>query len=221
MNGMATIKVTILEATPTLRPGAMLTKRAFDLVVAGLALLALAPLLAALMAVIWFESPGNPIFSQERLGRSGRRFRLYKLRTMVADAEQRRAEVEHLNESKPPLFKARDDPRVTRIGRVLRAASLDELPQLLNVVKGEMSIVGPRPRLPEEFAEVMDRPDIVRRLSVKPGLAGVWQVRGRAHNDFDEALLLDLYYVDHWSFWFDLKLVFQTAWVVLTAHGAY
>jgi lipopolysaccharide/colanic/teichoic acid biosynthesis glycosyltransferase len=129
--------------------------------------------------------------------------------------------VEHLNESKPPLFKARDDPRVTRIGRVLRAASLDELPQLLNVVKGEMSIVGPRPRLPEEFAEVMGRPDIVRRLSVKPGLAGVWQVRGRAHNNFDEALLLDLYYVDHWTFWFDLKLVLQTAWVVLTAHGAY
>lgn len=204
-----------------LRPGAMLAKRAFDLVVAGLALLVLAPVLAALMAMIWIESPGNPIFSQERLGQCGRRFRLFKLRTMVPDAERRRAEVEHLNESKAPLFKARDDPRVTRLGRLLRAASLDELPQLVNVLKGEMSIVGPRPRLPYEFAEVMDRPDIVRRLSVKPGLAGVWQVRGRAHNDFDEALALDLYYVDHWSFWFDLKLVLQTAWVVLTAHGAY
>jgi lipopolysaccharide/colanic/teichoic acid biosynthesis glycosyltransferase len=218
---MATADSTILEVTPLLRPGAVVAKRAFDLVVGTVALLLLLPLLLALIAAIWIESPGNPIFVQDRLGQNGRRFRMYKLRTMVRDAERRRGEVEHLNESKPPLFKVRRDPRVTRVGRFLRASSLDEFPQLLNVVKGEMSIVGPRPRLPEEFADVMQRPDIVRRLYAKPGLAGVWQVSGRAHNDFEEALVLDLYYVDHWSFWFDLKLVVRTFWIVLTAHGAY
>jgi lipopolysaccharide/colanic/teichoic acid biosynthesis glycosyltransferase len=199
----------------------MAAKRAFDLVVASIAVLALLPLILILMLAISFESPGSPIFIQERLGQYGQRFRLYKLRTMGLDAEQRRGEVEHLNESKPPLFKVRNDPRLTRVGRFLRASSLDELPQLFNVLKGEMSIVGPRPRLPKEFADVMQRPDIVRRLSMKPGLAGVWQVSGRAHNDFDEALVLDLYYIDHWSFSFDLRLVLRTFWVVLTAHGAY
>jgi len=199
----------------------MTAKRAFDLVVGSLGLLLTLPLLLILMAAVWIESPGNPIFVQERLGQFGRRFRLYKLRTMVPDAERRRAEVEHLNESVAPLFKAHNDPRVTRVGRFLRASSLDELPQLWNVVKGEMSIVGPRPRLPEEFKDVMQRPDIVRRFSAKPGLAGVWQVSGRADNNFDEALVLDLYYVDHWSFGFDLKLVLKTFLVVVTAHGAY
>ena len=218
---MATADATIFQAEPILTPRAMAAKRAFDLVVSGLALVALSPLLIALIAAIWIESPGNPIFVQERLGQYGRPFRLYKLRTMVLGAELRRAEVEHLNESTAPLFKARNDPRVTRVGRFLRAASLDEFPQLFNVLKGEMSIVGPRPRLPLEFAGVMQRSDIVRRLSMKPGLAGVWQVSGRAHNDFDEALALDLYYVDHWSFRFDLALVARTFWVVLTAHGAY
>jgi lipopolysaccharide/colanic/teichoic acid biosynthesis glycosyltransferase len=204
-----------------LRPGAVVAKRLFDVVVATVALVLLMPLLLALVVAVWIESPGNPIFVQERLGQYGRRFRLYKLRTMVLGAEQRRHEVEHLNESKPPLFKARNDPRVTRVGRFLRATSLDEFPQLVNVLRGEMSIVGPRPRLPAEFKEVMQRPDIVRRLTAKPGLAGVWQVSGRAHNDFEEALELDLYYIDHWSFAFDLKLVALTFWVVLNAHGAY
>jgi len=218
---MATVDSRILEPIALLRPGAMTAKRAFDLVVGSLGLLLTLPLLLILMAAVWIESPGNPIFVQERLGQFGRRFRLYKLRTMVPDAERRRAEVEHLNESVAPLFKAHNDPRVTRVGRFLRASSLDELPQLWNVVKGEMSIVGPRPRLPEEFKDVMQRPDIVRRFSAKPGLAGVWQVSGRADNNFDEALVLDLYYVDHWSFGFDLKLVLKTFLVVVTAHGAY
>lgn len=218
---MATADSTILELTPLLRPRVMAAKRTFDLVVGSLALLVMLPLLLALMAAVWVESPGSPIFVQERLGQFGQRFRLYKLRTMVPDAEKRRGEVEHLNESTWPLFKARNDPRVTRVGRFLRSSSLDELPQLFNVVKGEMSVVGPRPRLPEEFEHVMTRPDIVRRFTAKPGLAGVWQVRGRANNNFDEALALDLYYVDHWSFWFDVKLVVQTFCVVLTAHGAY
>ena len=218
---MATADSTLLDVTPMLRPGAVIAKRLFDVAVASVAIVLLAPLLLALMVAVWIESPGNPIFVQERLGQFGRRFRLYKLRTMVLGAEQRRDEVEHLNESTWPLFKARSDPRVTRVGRFLRAASLDEFPQLVNVLKGDMSIVGPRPRLPAEFKDVMQRPDIVRRLTAKPGLAGVWQVSGRAHNDFEEALELDLYYIDHWSFRFDLELVARTFWVVLNAHGAY
>jgi len=194
-------------------------KRAFDLVVGSLAVLVAAPLLLLLMVAIVLESQGNPIFAQERLGLNGKRFRLLKLRTMVADAERRRAQIEHLNEALPPLFKVRNDPRVTRLGRILRATSLDELPQLINVVRGDMSIVGPRPRLPYELS--MDDPAIQRRLSVKPGLAGLWQVSGRATLNFDEALTLDLAYVENWSFWLDLKLIARTLWVVITLHGAY
>ena len=138
---------------------------------------------------------------------------------MVPDAERRRAEIEHLNEALPPLFKVRNDPRVTRVGRLLRATSLDELPQLINVLRGDMSIVGPRPRLPHEFS--LDDPAVIRRLSVKPGLAGLWQVSGRARLNYDEALALDLRYVDNWSFWLDLTLIARTVWVVLTLRGAY
>src|SRR5437762_9397651 len=152
-------------------------KRAFDLLTASLALLVALPFLLILMAAIMLESPGSPFFLQERLGLHGKRFKLIKLRTMVPDAEKRRAEIEHLNESRYPLFKVRNDPRVTRIGRLLRATSLDELPQLINVIRGEMSVVGPRPRLPFEFS--LDDPRVQRRLSVKPGLAGLWQVSGR------------------------------------------
>jgi lipopolysaccharide/colanic/teichoic acid biosynthesis glycosyltransferase len=197
----------------------VVAKRLFDLVVATLALLIALPFLAILVVAICLESPGNPIFVQERLTLHGRRFRMLKLRTMVPDAERRRAEVEHLNEALPPLFKARHDPRVTRVGHVLRATSLDELPQLINVILGDMSIVGPRPRLPFEFAT--HNPAVARRLSVKPGLAGLWQVSGRARLNFDEALALDLQYIENWSFWLDLKLIAKTFWVVLTLKGAY
>jgi lipopolysaccharide/colanic/teichoic acid biosynthesis glycosyltransferase len=203
---------------PSLALGAV-AKRLFDIVVGTLAFLLVAPFLLPLMAAICLESPGKPIFVQERLGLNGKRFRMLKLRTMVADAEKRRAEVEHLNEALPPLFKVRRDPRVTRLGRVLRATSLDELPQLLNVIRGEMSLVGPRPRLPLEFAT--NDPAVARRLTVKPGLAGLWQVSGRAKLNFDEALALDLQYVDNWSFWLDLRLIARTFWVVITLHGAY
>ena len=197
----------------------MALKRVFDVVVTALVLLVALPLLLILMAAICLESPGNPIYVQERLGVHGKRFRMLKLRSMVLDAEQRQAELEHLNEALPPLFKVRHDPRVTRVGHILRITSLDELPQLINVLKGDMSIVGPRPRRPHEFAT--DDPLVARRLSVKPGLAGLWQVSGRATLDFDEALALDLQYIDNWSFWMDLKLIVRTLWVVLTFQGAY
>ena len=194
-------------------------KRPFDVVTASLALLVALPFLVLLVIAIVLESPGTPFFVQERLGLRGTRFKLLKLRTMVPDAERRRAEIEHLNEALPPLFKVRNDPRVTRVGRLLRATSLDELPQLINVLRGDMSIVGPRPRLPHEFS--LDDPAVIRRLSVKPGLAGLWQVSGRARLNYDEALALDLRYVDNWSFWLDLTLIARTVWVVLTLRGAY
>jgi lipopolysaccharide/colanic/teichoic acid biosynthesis glycosyltransferase len=137
----------------------------------------------------------------------------------VPDAEKRRAEIEHLNEALPPLFKVRNDPRVTRMGRILRATSLDEVPQLLNVIKGDMSVVGPRPRLPYEFS--LDDPVVQRRLSVKPGLAGLWQVSGRAKLNYDEAMAIDLQYIENWSFWLDLKLIVKTFLVVVSLKGAY
>ena len=196
-----------------------IVKRLFDVVTASLALLVALPFFVVLVIGIVLESPGNPFFVQTRLGQHGKRFPMLKLRTMVPDAERRRAEVEHLNEALPPLFKCRHDPRVTRIGRMLRATSLDELPQLINVVLGDMSIVGPRPRLPYELS--LDDPAVIRRLSVKPGLAGLWQVSGRATLDYDEALALDLQYIDNWTFWLDLKLIARTFWVVVTMRGAY
>jgi lipopolysaccharide/colanic/teichoic acid biosynthesis glycosyltransferase len=194
-------------------------KRLFDVLTASLALLVALPFLVLLVIAVFVESPGNPFFAQERLGRHGKHFKMLKLRTMVPDAEKRRAEIEHLNEAKAPLFKVRNDPRVTRMGKVLRATSLDELPQLINVIRGEMSIVGPRPRLPFELS--LDDPAVKRRLSVKPGLAGLWQVSGRAKLNYDEALALDLQYVETCSFWLDLKLIARTFWVVLTLQGAY
>src|SRR5256712_14091324 len=174
-------------------------KRPFDVVAASLALLVALPFLVLLVIAIVVESPGKPFFVQERLGIHGKRFKLLKLRTMVPDAERRRAEIEHLNEALPPLFKVRNHPRVTRVGRLLRATSLDELPQLINVIRGDMSIVGPRPRLPHEFS--LDDPAVIRRLSVKPGLAGLWQGSGPARLHYDEALALDPKYVDNRSFW--------------------
>jgi lipopolysaccharide/colanic/teichoic acid biosynthesis glycosyltransferase len=209
--------VPVAPPGPIFSPAAI--KRVFDFLTASLALLVALPLLALLILAIVIESPGNPFFVQQRLGLDGRCFKLLKLRTMVRDAEQRRAEIEHLNEALPPLFKVRNDPRVTRIGRILRATSLDEVPQLINVIRGDMSVVGPRPRLPCEFD--INHPAIARRLSVKPGLAGLWQVSGRAKLDFDEALALDLQYIDDRSFWLDLKLIAKTFWVVVTLKGAY
>jgi lipopolysaccharide/colanic/teichoic acid biosynthesis glycosyltransferase len=193
-------------------------KRAFDLVVSLLALCLAGPVLLILMSLVWLESPAPPIFRQRRLGLGGREFSMLKVRTMVPNAESMRAQLEHLNEA-APLFKITNDPRVTRVGRFLRATSLDELPQLLNILRGEMSLVGPRPRLPAEFD--LSVPRQRQRFMVKPGLAGLWQVRGRAKLGFDEALEIDLEYIRRWSFVFDLELIARTAWVVLTCRGAY
>ena len=200
------------------RPPAAI-KRTFDVILAVVALVALTPLLLCLMAAIWCESPGNPIFVQERVGFNGRPFRLFKLRTMIPNAEAGLEPVAHLNEVQPPLFKVRKDPRVTRLGRYLRLTSLDELPQLANVIRGEMSLVGPRPPLGHEVSQYTAHQ--ARRLTVIPGLTGLWQVSGRSDCSFDDLVALDLYYIDHWSFWLDLQLIAKTFWVVATCRGAY
>jgi lipopolysaccharide/colanic/teichoic acid biosynthesis glycosyltransferase len=159
------------------------------------------------------------LFRQERVGRRGRRFNVYKFRTMVADAEDRLIDLAHTNEADGPLFKLRFDPRVTRVGRLLRKLSLDELPQFLNVLKGEMSLVGPRPALPREVTQW--GPELFERLRVQPGITGMWQVNGRSNSSFSEYQRWDLYYVDNWSIWRDLAILAKTVPVVLSSKGAY
>jgi exopolysaccharide biosynthesis polyprenyl glycosylphosphotransferase len=196
-----------------------LAKRSFDVIASALGLLFLAPLLLMLGALVKVTSPGPVVFAHERIGLKGRRFRIYKLRTMVLGAEQMLIDLRADNEAAGPLFKIRDDPRVTHVGRVLRRLSLDELPQLWNVLKGDMSLVGPRPALPTEMEAWT--PEVHQRLHVKPGLTGMWQVSGRSSASFEEYVRLDLYYVDNWSLWSDLAILVKTVPTVLARRGAY
>jgi exopolysaccharide biosynthesis polyprenyl glycosylphosphotransferase len=196
-----------------------ITKEVFDRSVAALALLLVTPLLVLLVLAIRLESPGPALFTQERVGRDGRRFVLLKLRTMTADAEIRRAGLLGCNEADGVLFKMRADPRVTRLGRMLRRYSLDELPQLWNVVLGHMSLVGPRPPLPSEV-EAYEQ-DVHRRLAVKPGLTGLWQVSGRSDLSWDESVRLDIKYVENWSLLLDVAILLRTVRAVLSGDGAY
>lgn len=194
-------------------------KRALDVVVALVLLTLVAPLIGVLALVIMLDSRGGPFFVQTRVGHGGREFRFVKLRTMVQDAEARLGELINLNDAQPPLFKMKRDPRVTRIGALLRRTSLDELPQLWNVVRGDMSLVGPRPPLPREV--VTYNPEQMRRLSVMPGMTGLWQVSGRSDLDFEHAVALDLTYIDTWSMVLDLTLLIKTLLVVVRPRGAY
>jgi exopolysaccharide biosynthesis polyprenyl glycosylphosphotransferase len=194
-------------------------KRLLDLVLAALGLIATLPLSLVILAAIRIDSPGSPLFVQERVGIHGRRFRFYKFRSMYVDAEHRLAEVLALNEIDGPVFKVRNDPRVSRVGMFLRRTSLDELPQLINVLKGEMSLVGPRPPLPREVEQY--RPADAVRLSVKPGLTCLWQIRGRSDIGFDQWMEFDREYVREVSLWLDIRILLRTVWVVLNCHGAY
>ncbi len=195
-------------------------KRAFDFVAASLILLALLPLFAVVAVVIKLTSKGPVFYVCDYVGYRGRRFPGYKFRTMVADAEAKKVELNHLNHMKGPAFKIRDDPRITGVGKILRKYSIDELPQLWNVVKGDMSLVGPRPPLPEEWVEYKDWHRA--KLSVIPGITCYWQINGRSEiTDFDEWARLDLRYIDEWSLWTDLKILAGTVPAVLKGHGAY
>jgi len=195
-----------------------LVKEAFDRSAATVAIILLSPILLAIGLIIRLSSDGPAFFRQVRIGLRGQRFVMWKFRTMTADAEDRLEEVLHLNEHDGVLFKITDDPRMTRLGRLLRRWSIDELPQLLNVVRGEMSIVGPRPPLPHE----VERYDVEvrRRLLVKPGLTGLWQVSGRAGLPWEEAVRLDLHYVENWSPSLDAVILAKTVVAVLRRHGA-
>jgi exopolysaccharide biosynthesis polyprenyl glycosylphosphotransferase len=194
-------------------------KRLLDIVLAAAGLVALLPLCLCIAIAIKLDSSGPAIFVQERMGLHGRRFSFYKFRSMYSDAEARLAEVLAHNEIDGPVFKMRNDPRVSKVGAFLRRTSLDELPQLINVLKGEMSLVGPRPPLPREVEQY--RPDDHIRLSVKPGLTCLWQVSGRSHVGFDQWMAFDREYVRNMSLSLDLQILLRTVWVVISCRGAY
>ena len=194
-------------------------RRAQDIFFSLLALIVLAIPMLIVALVIWIDSPGaSPIFAQDRVGRDGRIFRFYKFRSMIPDAESKLNEVLDQNEMDGPVFKMKNDPRITRVGRFIRRTSLDELPQLINILKGDMSIVGPRPALPREVAQYTDYEK--QRLYVTPGLTCYWQIQpNRNELSFDEWMELDLKYIQDRSFWLDWKLIFQTLAVVFKMYG--
>ncbi|HYS56067.1 MAG TPA: sugar transferase [Thermoanaerobaculia bacterium] len=224
-NRLARIEVEELEGIPfltfTTTPSnetQLAAKRLLDVGV-SLGLLALsAPVIVLAAIAIKITSPGSVVFKQQRIGLNGRTFTLYKFRTMIADAHERLGEVSHLNEMTGPVFKVKADPRVTWVGRILRRFSLDELPQLWNVLKGDMSLVGPRPPIPEEVRSYHRWQR--RRLSMKPGLTCLWQVNGRNNIDFDRWMRMDLQYIDNWSPSLDLKILLRTIPAVLLGRGA-
>jgi exopolysaccharide biosynthesis polyprenyl glycosylphosphotransferase len=197
----------------------VIAKRIADVVLAAAALLALAPLMLAIAAAVKQTSPGPVVYGQERCGLNRRRFRMFKVRTMVADADHLQASLERLNEANGPVFKIRNDPRITPIGRWLRRTSLDELPQLFNVLRGDMSLVGPRP-LPLRDVARFTRSADLRRFSVRPGLTGLWQVSGRSGLDFEDWIALDLNYIDSWSLVLDAQILLRTIPAVIRGTGA-
>ena len=205
-------------ATAPIAPFALFVKRVIDVAVAAAALLLLSPLWLVIAAAVRLGSRGPVLYRQVRCGLHGRRFVLLKFRTMVENADRMRADVEHLNVMDGPVFKAPADPRVTGVGRLLRRASLDELPQLVNVLRGDMALVGPRPPIPEEVEQY--EPWQRRRLAMKPGITCLWQVSGRSNLDFATWMELDLAYIDHWSLWLDTKIMVLTVPAVFSGRGA-
>jgi exopolysaccharide biosynthesis polyprenyl glycosylphosphotransferase len=204
---------------PQLSGFRLLIKGLFDRCVAAGALIILSPLIALLALTIWLHDRGPALFTQTRVGKDGRTFRIYKFRTMVVDAEKRREELLESNDHDGILFKLRNDPRITAVGAHLRRWSIDELPQLVNVFLGDMSLVGPRPALPDEAAQYADH--VRRRLVVKPGLTGLWQVSGRSDLSWEESVRLDLRYVENWSFALDLQIMWKTCSAMVRRSGAY
>jgi exopolysaccharide biosynthesis polyprenyl glycosylphosphotransferase len=196
----------------------LMGKRLLDIVGALAAIIVFMPVMIATAIAIRLESPGPILFRQVRSGKNGRKFVMYKFRSMCADAERKKAELLHLNEMDGPVFKIRRDPRITRVGAFIRKSSIDELPQFFNVLLGTMSMVGPRPPLPSEVAQY--EPWQRRRLSVRPGITGMWQVSGRNAIDFQKWMELDLAYIDNWSLWLDLKILFRTLPAVIARSGA-
>jgi exopolysaccharide biosynthesis polyprenyl glycosylphosphotransferase len=194
-------------------------KRMVDIVIAGLGLTLFAPLMGLLALIIKLETPGPVLFQQDRVGKNGRLFTIYKFRSMVDGADYQKESLQELNEADGPLFKIRNDPRMTRLGRLMRRLSIDELPQLYNILMGDMSLVGPRPPIPSEVEQYNDWHK--RRLEIAPGLTGLSQVSGRSELSFDEVALLDIYYIENWSPALDTKILLQTIPKVIFGNGAY
>ncbi|MFF1632849.1 sugar transferase [Leifsonia sp. NPDC058248] len=215
VEGLPLIQVEI----PQFEGGKHVLKRAFDFVVSGVSLVLLIPFFLVIALLIKLDDGGPVFFTQERVGRNGETFRMFKFRSMVLDAEDMLAKLQKLNEGNGVLFKLKKDPRVTRVGRFLRKFSLDEFPQLVNVFLGDMSLVGPRPPLPVEVKEYENH--VHRRLYIKPGLTGMWQVNGRSDLSWDESVRLDLYYVENWSLTGDLVIMWRTLKVLTHPVGAY
>lgn len=205
--------------TPTLDAGQRVAKRLFDISVAGILILISSPVLIAISLLVMMDNPGPVLFRQVRVGIEGRHFKMLKYRSMVVDAERQLSDLIERNEGHGLLFKMKNDPRVTRLGRVLRKYSLDELPQLFNIFAGSMSLVGPRPPLPQEVQAYEQ--DVRRRLLVKPGLTGLWQVSGRSNLSWQDSVRLDLYYVENWSLAGDLIILLKTFRAVFRSTGAY
>lgn len=206
-------------STPELEGSQAFIKRAFDCVGAILGLLVLAPVFFVIALLVKLDSPGPAFFQQERIGRNGVPFKMHKFRSMVVDAEARLAELQEASEGNGVLFKMKTDPRITKFGAFIRRYSIDELPQLRNVLMGEMSMVGPRPPLKSEVETYEEY--VLRRLKVKPGVTGLWQVSGRSDLSWDDSVRLDLYYVENWSLMQDLVILFRTAKAVFGKDGAY
>jgi exopolysaccharide biosynthesis polyprenyl glycosylphosphotransferase len=204
---------------PSASGGRMLGKLIFDKLIGGLLMLCAAPVMLVIAALVRGTSSGPALYRQTRVGVDGRRFTILKFRSMVLNADRQQLLLLAQNEGNGLLFKMRKDPRVTRIGAILRRYSLDELPQLLNVVRGDMSLVGPRPPLPDEVDAYQG--DASRRLKVRPGLTGLWQVSGRSDLSWEESLRLDLRYTDNWSLALDLSILWRTARAVVKGSGAY
>jgi exopolysaccharide biosynthesis polyprenyl glycosylphosphotransferase len=210
---VATYSTSLFEGWP------LVFKRLLDITASLALLILLAPMLLVFAILVRFDSPGPVFFVHERVGLNKRKFKMYKFRTMVAHAEKEQANLEKYNEADGPVFKIKDDPRVTRLGKYFRKASIDELPQLLNVLKGDMSLVGPRP-LPKRDYHRFDEDWLRRRFSVRPGITCLWQINGRSSVSFQEWMLLDMRYIDGWSFWLDLKILAKTIPAVLRGSGA-
>ena len=201
------------------RVGYRSIKRGFDVLASGLALILLSPLFLILIVLIKREDGGPAFYSQERIGKSEKPFKMWKFRSMVVNADQMIDQLEDQNEINGAMFKIKDDPRITKIGHIIRKYSLDELPQLWNVLIGDMSLVGPRPPLPSEVEEYTDYDK--QRLLVMPGCTGLWQVTERNEADFDEMVWLDIVYINHSGLWEDLKLIIKTVLVMIHPNGAY
>jgi exopolysaccharide biosynthesis polyprenyl glycosylphosphotransferase len=218
MDEVSGLPALAFSTTPT-DEVALVLKRAFDIAASAIMLVLAAPLFAAVSIAIKLDSPGPIFFRQRRVGLHGRDFIFFKFRSMCMDAEAKLESLRQLNEVTGPVFKMRQDPRVTRVGRFLRRTSIDELPQFWNVLRGEMSVVGPRPPMPDEVRKY--KPWQRRRLSMKPGITCTWQVSGRSDVDFDRWMQLDLAYIDNWSLWNDVQICFRTIPAVLTSRGAH